>query len=448
MKFWRSKFDAILERSVEGYYFCSFLSSLLLSAFLAVFSGIVLLGFIPVSSSTGIVLSFYSSATLNSSFIFQVYEWMNKRATRYIITTSDTAIQLDLIAKVNGVPSAEQYFLNLSNSLKDRKIYGSLLNAYVHVGMQEKAESLMRKMRNRGYATETLQFNVMMTLYMKLKEHDKIELLVSEMMEKNIPLDTCTYNIWLSSCGYQGSVAKMEQVFEQMKLETNISPNWTTFSTMATMCIKLGNLEKAEDYLRRAETAITGRGYTPYHYLISLYGSAGNKEEVYRVWNAYNASFVNIPNMGFCTMISALLKMDDIVGAEKVYDEWLSFKSKYDPRLGNLLLSWYVRKGLSHKMETFFDQMVEAGGKPDSMSWEIVSEDHIRNMRIPKAVSCLQHAVKCEGSKWWRPKPRNVSAILKICEEKGDTTSKDALMELLRWLGCLDDSIYMSHVVI
>ena len=57
-------------------------------------------------------------------------------------------------------------------------------------------------------------FNVMMTLYMNLKEFDKVDLMISEMTEKNIKLDICSYNIWLSSHGLQGSTEKMEQVFE------------------------------------------------------------------------------------------------------------------------------------------------------------------------------------------------------------------------------------------
>ncbi|KAG8363456.1 hypothetical protein BUALT_Bualt19G0024400 [Buddleja alternifolia] len=379
-------------------------------------------------------------------YALEVYEWMNNRPERYRITTSDTAIQLDLIAKVHGISSAEQYFSKLPDALKDKRIYGSLLNSYVRAKMKEKAESLMDKLRNRGYASHPLPFNVMMTLYMNLKDHEKIESLISEMTEKDIPLDIYSYNIWLSSRGSEGSLEKMEQVFEQMQLDPTINPNWTTFSTMATMYIKLGEFGKAQECLRKIESRITGRDRMPYHYLISLYGGVGNKEEVYRVWNIYKANFVNIPNLGYHTVISALVRLDDINGAEKIYDEWLSVKSIFDPRVGNLLLSSYVRKGLSEMAETFFDQMIEVGGKPNSMTWEIFAEDHIRNRRISKAVSCLQNAASTEGTKSWRPKPTNVSSILKICEQEADISSKDALLAILRQLGCLDDAGYMSYI--
>lgn len=376
----------------------------------------------------------------------QVYDWVNNRAERFRITTSDTAIQLDLISKVHGVSSAEQYFNKLPDGLKDKRIYGSLLNAYVRARMREEAESLMDKIKTRGYASHPLPYNVMMTLYMSFKEHEKIELLISEMKEKGIALDLYTYNIWLQSYGAVGSIEKMEQVFDRMQLDTTINPNWTTYSTMATIYIKHGQIEKAVDCMRKIESRMTGRDRMPYHYLMSLYGSAGKKEDVYRVWSSYKASFVNIPNVGYHTLISALVRMDEIEGAEELYDEWLSIKSNYDPRVGNLLLSSYVRKGLSQKAETLFDQIIEAGGKPNSMTWEIVSELHIQNSRIPEALSCFQNAASTEGSMNWRPKPSNVKAILNFAEQNGDVAMKDAVLDVLKKVGTLEDEEYMTSL--
>ncbi|CAM8974452.1 unnamed protein product [Rhodiola kirilowii] len=212
----------------------------------------------------------------------EVYEWMNNRGQRYRLSSSDTAIQLDLVSKVQGVSSAEDFFQKLPDTLRDNRVYGSLLNAYAQAKMKEKAESLMDNMRNQGYASHPLPFNVVMTLYMNLKEYDKVYAMVAEMMQKNIRLDIYTYNIWLSSCG---SMEKMEQVFAQMKMDKGCHPNWTTYSTMATVYIKQGQIEKAEECLRMVEGKIAGRNRIPYHYLISLYGSVGNRDELFRIWN-------------------------------------------------------------------------------------------------------------------------------------------------------------------
>ena len=81
----------------------------------------------------------------------QVHDWMNNRPKRFKISASDGVIQLDLIARVHGVSSAEGFFLNLTNDLKDKRTYGALLNAYVHSRSKEKAESLLDIMRSKSY---------------------------------------------------------------------------------------------------------------------------------------------------------------------------------------------------------------------------------------------------------------------------------------------------------
>nr|AAM19786.1 At1g02150/T7I23.8 [Arabidopsis thaliana]AAO64747.1 At1g02150/T7I23.8 [Arabidopsis thaliana] len=376
----------------------------------------------------------------------EVYDWMNNRGERFRLSASDAAIQLDLIGKVRGIPDAEEFFLQLPENFKDRRVYGSLLNAYVRAKSREKAEALLNTMRDKGYALHPLPFNVMMTLYMNLREYDKVDAMVFEMKQKDIRLDIYSYNIWLSSCGSLGSVEKMELVYQQMKSDVSIYPNWTTFSTMATMYIKMGETEKAEDALRKVEARITGRNRIPYHYLLSLYGSLGNKKELYRVWHVYKSVVPSIPNLGYHALVSSLVRMGDIEGAEKVYEEWLPVKSSYDPRIPNLLMNAYVKNDQLETAEGLFDHMVEMGGKPSSSTWEILAVGHTRKRCISEALTCLRNAFSAEGSSNWRPKVLMLSGFFKLCEEESDVTSKEAVLELLRQSGDLEDKSYLALI--
>lgn len=377
----------------------------------------------------------------------EVYDWINNRPERFRISASDAAIQLDLIAKVRGVSNAEAFFLSLEDKLKDKRTYGALLNVYVHARMKEKAESLLDTMRSKGYVIHPLPFNVMMTLYMNLNEYDKVDMLVSEMMEKNIDLDIYSYNIWLSSSGSQGSIEKMEQVFEQMEKDPSIVANWSTFSTMASMYIRMDLTEKAEECLRKVESRIKGRDRIPFHYLLSLYGGVGKKDEVYRVWNTYKSIFPTIPNLGYHAIISSLVKLDDIEGAEKLYEEWNSVKSSYDPRIGNLIVGWYVKKGDTDEALSFVEQMKEGGGIPNANTWEVLSEGLIADKRISEALSCLKEALMAAGgSKSWKPKPLILSAFLELCQEQDDTESAEVLIGLLRQSKFGKSKVYASLI--
>ncbi|PWA35212.1 Pentatricopeptide repeat-containing protein [Artemisia annua] len=361
----------------------------------------------------------------------QIYQWMNNRPERFRISSSDAAIQLDLVSKVHGNFGAEDYFNNLPNNLMDKRIYGALLNAYVRARMVEKAESLLVEMKEKDYASHALPFNVMMTLYMNLKNQDKVEALVSD-----IALDLYSYNIWISSRGSQGSIEKMEEAFEMLICDESVNPNWTTHSTMATIYIKNSRFDKAEDCLRKIETLITGRDRIPYHYLLSHYGSIGKKEEVKRIWESYKTIFPYIPNLGYSVVISSFIRMDDIEEAELLYEEWVSMKTSYDPRIGNLLLE---------KAETFLKEMLNVG-KSNSCTWEIIAESHIKESRISDALSCLEKALGEEGSSFWRPKPMNIYVLYNLCEQENDEKSKEALLEVLRKVGVLEDDLYMSFL--
>lgn len=382
---------------------------------------------------------------MNIASILQAFEWMTNRGERFRLSPGDTAIELDLIARVHGISGAEEYFLKLPNTLKDGRTYGALLNAYGSAKLKEKAESLMAQMKERGYANRALAFNVMMTLYMHLKQYDKVELTVSEMMNKKIRLDIYSYNIWLSSRGSHGSAERMEQVFEQMKLDTPIRPNWATFNIMAGMYIKFGRLEKAEDCLKKLEVRIKGHDRIPYHFLMTHYGNARNREEVKRIWSNYKMVFPFTPNMGYLSAISSFIRVDDIEEAEKLYGEWLSSRTNYEPRIGNLLLGWYVAKGEEEKAEAFFSHMGEVGKRRNSRTWEILAEVFIKEGRVNEAVGYLEKAVATEGAECWNLNPVNVTSILNLLEQEGNSESKEILLRVLRQAGCFEDEAYRSY---
>ncbi|XP_026401497.1 pentatricopeptide repeat-containing protein At1g02150-like [Papaver somniferum] len=373
------------------------------------------------------------------SLALGVYEWIHEQGDRFRVSTSDTAIQLDLISKVHGVLSAEEYFLKLPDTAKDNRTYGALLNAYVQAKMKEKAESLIVDMRDKGYAMHSLPFNVMMTLYMKLKEYEKVIEMITEMLEKNIKMDIYSYNIWVTTCGSMGSVEKMEEVLQRMKLDSSIYPNWTTYSTMATMYMNMGLTEKARDCLKKVESRITARDRIPYHYLLSLYGSLASKEEVYRIWKAYKSNFPSIWNLGYHAMIASLVRLDDIEGAKRIFDEWLSARSTYDPRVSNLIMGWYVKNGLLDEAEAFLENVFEVGGKVNSNTWEILAEGYIAKQQISEALTCMKEAVSAEGAVHWKPKPANISTLLALCDEESDLENKEVLFEVMKQIGCLDN---------
>ncbi|CAH9108602.1 unnamed protein product [Cuscuta epithymum] len=375
----------------------------------------------------------------------QVYEWMKDRKDTYRVNKKGATVYLNLIYQVHGISNAEDYFMKLPEHVKDNLVYASLLNAYAQSEMREKAEALFDEMKTRGFASTSRPYNIMMTLYNKLKVNDQVERIISEMVSKDI-LDMVSYNIWLTFLGNQGSAEKMEEAFEKMKKDSSVIIEWSTFSLMASMYIQMGEMEKGEDFLRQMESRIDVKEPISYHYLMSLYARVGNKEEIYRVWNVYKANIRRIPNKGYYVLICSLLGLDDIECAENIFNVWMSERTLYDPRMPNLLLSWYLRNGLLDKVESLFARIVDAGKQPNSSAWEIIAKLHIRRGRVSEALSCLRDALSAEGSGNWTPRHPTISSFMQLCEQHDDVKSKEELIEMLSVAGCFDREAYMSYI--
>nr|CAD1844927.1 unnamed protein product [Ananas comosus var. bracteatus] len=376
----------------------------------------------------------------------EVYEWMADQGDRFAFTSSDMAIQVDLLAKVHGISRAEEHFSKLPDVLKDKRTYGALLNVYGQAKMKEKAEAIVETMRNSGYAIDPLPFNVMMTLYMNVGEHDKVPKIIQEMREKNINYDIYSYNIWITNCAAMQNVEEMERVVALMTSDSNINANWTTYTTLATMYIRLGNFEKAQNCLKEAEIRMTGRDRTPFNYLIGLYTSIGKKEDVYRIWNWYKRSFPTMLNLGYQSMLSALIRLGDLDGAEMIYEEWMSNASNYDPKICNILVGWYARNGFVGKAKEGIDRLIEKGGKPKPITWEVLAEGYINEKQLSEALSCMKEAASYEGVNNWRPKPANIASLVALCNEKNEAGSRDLLAEILRSRGFHEREEYKSLI--
>ncbi|KAL0905017.1 hypothetical protein M5K25_027188 [Dendrobium thyrsiflorum] len=376
----------------------------------------------------------------------EIYDWMTSQGDRFIFNSSDNAIQLDLIAKVRGISHAEGYFSILPGILKDRRTYGALLNAYGQAKMREKAEATLEIMKAKGYADDALPFNVMMTLYMNIAEHGKVYAIITEMKEKNVSFDLYSYNILITNCATVGDVQEMERVVQEMIADTRVNANWTTYTTLATMYIRLGEFEKAENGLKEVELRMTGRDRASFNYLLGLYSSIAKRDEVYRIWKRYKSTFPGIMNSGYQSMLSSLVKLGDIEGAEKIYEEWLSSTSRLDPRICNIVMRCYVRKDRVGNAKRILERFIEKGGMPKPLSWEILAEGFLKEKLISEVLSCMEGAASYKGLRSWKPKLAVVAETIALCREQASEESVQLLMDVLRRTGCLEKEEYKSLI--
>nr|XP_010921472.1 pentatricopeptide repeat-containing protein At4g01990, mitochondrial [Elaeis guineensis] len=373
----------------------------------------------------------------------ELMDWMvNTRGMNMSYTNH--AIRLDLIAKVRGIESAEEYFFKLPEPAKNERTYGALLNCYCSEKMADKANALYEKMNEMNIASSTLVHNNLMSLYMKLGQPEKVPAQVQEMKEKNIAPDNLTCCILMNSYASLGDIDSVEGVIKEMEEEGEVTLNWSAYSTLAAIYSSAGLVTKAESALKQLEELVDSHDREPFHFLISLYAGTGNLVEVNRIWKSLKTTFPKPTNMSFLTMLQALNKLDDIDSLTQCYEEWESFYVTYDLKLTNLMLGAYLRKGMVKEAEALWARTSEKGAGFDRRTCELFLDCYLKNHNMELALKWLENAVSMVKQDEWKLSQEKVSTFLKCLEEAKDVEGAERFSKSLKVLNCLDTRAYES----
>ncbi|KAG7547268.1 Pentatricopeptide repeat [Arabidopsis suecica] len=260
-------------------------------------------------------------------------KWMGEQKV-FDIVPEDYSARLHLVENVLGLEEAEKFFKSIPKNMRDYSVYATLLSSYTKSeNTLDKAEATFEKMRELGFLLKPSPFNSMISLYGQLQKLDMVEKLVREMQETKVECDSPTVNnvlrVYADTCKIKAMETFKTSVDEQViKLEED------TIVAMAKAYLRYGSIEKA----------------------IEMYGNvAGSEKEVYRLWDEYKKE-TKVNDNGYRTVLSSLLKLDDVQGAEKIYEEWKPEGPKLDMSIPSLLLSRYYAEGMEMKI----DQMVKS----------------------------------------------------------------------------------------
>ncbi|XP_059436228.1 pentatricopeptide repeat-containing protein At1g02370, mitochondrial-like [Corylus avellana] len=368
----------------------------------------------------------------------EIMDWMEKKKINY--TSTDHALRLDLISKTKGILAAEEYFNILPPTAKGRLAYDALLNCYSKELMEDKALALFKKMGELNFLSSDFAFNNLMSLCMRLNQPEKVPLLVQEMKRRSIPLGTFTYNIWMNS---YASLNDMEGV-ERVMREDESKCDWTKYSNLAAIYVKAHLFEKAESVLKKLEEVMIPPKREAYHFMINLYASTNNLDEVNRVWNSLKSNFPTVNNTSYLAMLQALRRLkgggvDDLI---KCYKEWESSCSSYDVRLANVAISVYLSQDMFKEASLVFDTAIKRCRGPFFAARESFMVYFLKTHQLDLALSHLEAAVSEVKDNKWRPTPETRTVFLKYFEAEKDVDGAEKFCSVLKTFDCLTSNIY------
>ncbi|XP_050207332.1 pentatricopeptide repeat-containing protein At2g20710, mitochondrial-like [Mercurialis annua] len=360
----------------------------------------------------------------------QISEWMTDQGS-YQLSPGDVAIRIDLISKVHGVEKAEEYFDSIPDTSRTLQVYGSLLNCYAHSKNLEKAEAIFQKMKELRFLKTSLSYNVMLSLYSRIGKYEKLDPLMKEMQENGVSCDMYSYNIRLNAYVISSDIDEMEKLLMKMEVDPEITMDFHAYVVAANGYLKAGLIDKALTMLKRSEQLVNGSNRRfAYEVLITLHTAARNKADVYRIWNKLK-NIGRFLNSSYLHMISSLVKLDDIDGAEKIWEEWNSGKVLFDIRIPNLMINAYSKKGAFDKAESFINKIIESGNKPDGASWNYLAVGYNERDQMEKAVETMRKAISA-SKLGWKPSLPTLSSCIWYLKRQGDVKSAEELLKLAK----------------
>ncbi|CAF2127126.1 unnamed protein product [Brassica napus] len=333
----------------------------------------------------------------------EVSDWMIEHKLCNLIPEDFTA-RFCLMENVLGLKEAEKFFESVPENQRGEAIYTALLNCYTVKKDLVKAEGTFKNMREIGLLLKPLPYNSMMSLYFSVRKRDKVDEIMREMKENNVQFDTLTVNIALRVYASVSDLLAMEKLLAHW--EGTITLHCLTSLDMAKAYLRNGSKVKAREMLLRTEEDHID--HESYAELLTLYGEAGEREDVYRIWDLYKMTEKQ-DNDGFRALFGSLLKLDDLNGAEEIYyNEWDGSGLDLDVRIPTMLASGYREKGLvkkadklmiktirNEKMVRPIGQLLEEWGKKGNL----VEPSYMREL-IKDLCDSKQYPKALEASTW------------------------------------------------
>lgn len=370
----------------------------------------------------------------------QICEWMVLQED-IKLQPGDYAVHLDLISKIRGLNSAEKFFEDMPDRMRDHAACTSLLHSYVQNRLCDKAEALFKRMAECGLLKSCLPYNHMLSMYVSKGEFEKVPEMIKELKRSKASPDVVTYNLWMTAFASGNDVEGAEKVYLKAK-EAKLDPDWVSYSVLTNLYAKTGNIEKAKLALKEMEKLVSKRNRVGYASLVSLHGNLGDKDGVESTWKKIKSSFKKMNDAEYLSMISAVLKLGEFEQAKGLYDEWESVSGTRDARIPNLILAEYMNREEMHLGEKFYERIVEKGINPSYSTWEILTWGYLKRKELEKVLDCFGKAI--DAVKKWTVNVRLVKAVCKELEEQGDVKGAEKLMTILRKVGHVNTQLYNS----
>jgi len=234
----------------------------------------------------------------------------------------------------------------------DATTYNCALEACVACGDRKAAENLMQKMTKAGHV-DVVSYNTYMKLLLAMQDHTQVKITLEDMRSRGIKPNVVTYNslikasqqnprqswrlvqemqraglepdaftcsILAAGLRHSPTSQDLDQILELMS-KGGIVLDEVLLNCLLDVCIRLKDLSRLPELLRRWET--TGLAPSPHAsvMLMRAHGHARNLPEAWRLWRRLLDDDTELTEDAFMSMVDACLATSDVKAALRVFKE-------------------------------------------------------------------------------------------------------------------------------
>jgi len=259
------------------------------------------------------------------------------------------------------------------------------------------AETLFNDMKQRQQSPDTFTYNLMLGMWARNDNWDRVISLWKEMSEYNVTPDVVSYNVLASVYEKQGKFQELENLFGEM-IQQRVYPDLFTCNSLLRLYSNSSHEQKTKA-VRRVMQYLNDRGLAPdaplYSTLLSIFASISEVRKAEAIWNELISRDDIQPTIG---MFGMVLKMWMLEGSEAKVLEVLQHMEQQNVQpnlvIYNMLIHYWMKQGneiaaMKTLKEMSLNQIV-----PDTISFNVMIQTLANRNKVEIAYDVLDLMVK------------------------------------------------------
>ncbi|RIA82532.1 hypothetical protein C1645_743714 [Glomus cerebriforme] len=343
-----------------------------------------------------LIVCFRQDLERNTEDIFSIYDNLSKKGALQLLNKNDYT---QLITRLKNYNSKDFVLKWLNRFLND--------------------------MKSNNLSLSLDSYELIIFMYVKWKDYDKIENIYNEICQKNISCDVYTYNKFIYIYANIGNLQRVFQLLQDMKSKS-IQPNVKTYNTIILAYLRNKNITDALSLLYEMEKEGVRPDVVTFNSIIHGFLRIHDLKSAEKCLEIMSSMRIKPNARTFNTLMSGYSNLGDYLYVEKLYNKMIKTNIEPGPDTYLTLMSTYVRSGkkqqvleimdhLSRKTlrvynmlihlyikfndfsmaRLIFDQISESTLKPNVVTFNTFINGYINKQNLKEARKYFDEMVKC-----------------------------------------------------